>query len=456
MLLILILLLYLIYFFNINRYEGFILNTVDNSVYINDNIDNINPMINDTEGTEGTESTTDTIGTTDTNISNIKKTHIITSNTMVKTIDYMKKTNTIPKYILRVNTDDFKFLIDPYINKYILNNKVSNTNIYSDGIFVCLSPTRFGIEKCIWDFSNKVIAYIYMSDYLFIQALIKAYRQDITKIRLRKIKLEDLKMTDKQFDYLFTYVVIGSEYMKKLKYSKYFISGLKDIDIYRLNVFYPVLKENFNSIRYYFNKDDNNNSYDMYLSNDKSLIPIMNYDILENIENFITRLEMPKDYLESIDESYNTNNLSSGNYGCYGNNKIVNKFECDSYYTKEGNPKDYYSIWDKKCSTNEECPYYKKNSKYENNRGGCINGNCEFPVGVKRIGFTKYNDEEYNRPLCYNCQDTTDLNCCANIKDFQDKNGVGINSDYVFENDTDERKLNNLNTIISLLDYRSI
>ena len=71
-------------------------------------------------------------------------------------------------------------------------------------------------------FSNKVIAYIYMSDYLFIQALIKAYRQDITKIRLRKIKIDDLKMIDKQFDYLFTYVVIGSEYMKTLKYSKYF------------------------------------------------------------------------------------------------------------------------------------------------------------------------------------------------------------------------------------------
>jgi hypothetical protein len=31
-----------------------------------------------------------------------------------------------------------------------------------------------------------------------------------------------------------------------------------------------------------------------------------------------------------------------------------------------------------------------------------------------------------------------------------------INNDYVFENDTEDRKKNNLNTIISLLDYRSI
>ena len=423
------------------------------TVYITDNIDNLNDS--------------DIISNSSVASTAKNATFAISSDIMVKSIDYMKRNNKISRYILGVSTDDYKLLIDPYINKYILNNKLSNTEVFKDGIFVCLSPTWFGIEQCIWDFANKVVAYVYMSDYLFIQALIKAYRQDIKSIRLRKIKLDDLKRTDKQFDYLITYVVIGSEYMAILKYSKYFISGLKDMDISRIKAFYPVIKANYESVRFYFNKDTDNTdntedtrdtTYDLYLSKDKMLLPIMNYDIVNNIENFITRLEMPKDYLEVIDESYggNTEFGSSGSYGCYGNNKIVNKFECDSYYTKEGNPKDYYSIWDKKCATNEECPYYKKNTRYENSRGGCINGNCEFPVGVKKIGFTKYNDEEYNRPHCYNCQDTTDLNCCANIKEFQDKNGIGINNDYVFENDTEDRKLNNLNTIISLLDYRSI
>jgi hypothetical protein len=420
--------------------------SLNKTVYISDNIDNLNDknIISNTtnEATASTEK---------------NATFAISSDIMVKSIDYMKRNNKITRYILGVSTDNYKLLIDPYINKYILNNKLSNTNIYKDGIFICMSPTRYGIEQCIWDFTNKVVAYVYMSDYIFIQAVIKAYRQNIKNIRLRKIKLEDLNSTNKQFDYLFTYVVIGSEYMEKLKYSKYYIIGLKDMDISRIKAFYPVIKANYESVRFYFNKDTEDTTYDLYLNNDKMLLPIMNYDIVDNIENFITRLEMPKDYLEAIDESYEGSNSSnSGNYGCYGNNKIVNKFECDSYYTKEGNPKDYYSIWDKKCATNEECPYYKKNTRYENSRGGCINGNCEFPVGVKKIGYTKYNDEEYNRALCYNCQDTTDLSCCANIKDFQDKNGVGINNDYVFENDTDDRKNNNLNTIISLLDYRSI
>ena len=431
--------------------------SLNKTVYISDNIDNLNDknIISNTtnEATASTEK---------------NATFAISSDIMVKSIDYMKRNNNITRYILGVSTDNYKLLIDPYINKYILNNKLSNTNIYKDGIFICMSPTRYGIEQCIWDFTNKVVAYVYMSDYIFIQAVIKAYRQNIKNIRLRKIKLEDLNSTNKQFDYLFTYIVIGSEYMEKLKYSKYYIIGLKDMDISRIKAFYPVIKANYESVRFYFNKDTEDTTYDLYLNNDKMLLPIMNYDIVDNIENFITRLEMPKDYLEAIDESYggNTQFGNSGNYGCYGNNKIVNKFECDSYYTKEGNPKSYYSIWDKKCATNEECPYYKKNTKYENGRGGCINGNCEFPVGVKKIGFTKYNDDEYNRPLCYNCPDTTDLNCCANIKDYPvmaqaaapaaADDTDNINNDYVFENDTEDRKKNNLNTIISLLDYRSI
>jgi hypothetical protein len=416
--------IYLIYISYIESHEEKF--TVNKTVYISDNIDNLNDrnIISNATNTE-------TVGT-EKNV-----TFAISSDVMVKSIDYMKRNNKITRYILGVSTDDYKLLIDPYINKYILNNKLSNTNIYKDGIFICMSPTRFGIEQCIWDFTNKVVAYVYMSDYIFIQALIKGYRQNIKNIRLRKIKLEDLNSTNKQFDYLFTYV---------------------DMDISRIKAFYPVIKANYESVRFYFNKDTEDTTYDLYLNNDKMLLPIMNYDIVDNIENFITRLEMPKDYLEAIDESYEGSSSSgnSGNYGCYGNNKIVNKFECDSYYTKEGNPKDYYSIWDKKCATNEECPYYKKNTRYENSRGGCIKGNCEFPVGVKKIGYTKYNDEEYNRALCYNCQDTTDLNCCANIKEIQDKNGVGINNDYVFENDTEDRNKNNLNTIISLLDYRSI
>ena len=397
------------------------------------------------------------------NILNIDKKNLfpIVHSDLVSTIDYMKKYGKISN-IPKINTTKYKFLIDPYISKYILNNNVKVSDVYNQGIFVCLSHTRLGVEKCIWDFSGKTIGYIYMSDYLFIQAIVKAYRQDITKIKLRKIKVGDLKFIEKQFDYLFTYVVIGSEYMKTLKYSRYYINGLKDFDIYRLKLFYPVIEYNYNRIRYYFNKDDDDKNYDIFLSNDLALIPTMKYDIIQNvqtIENFITRLELPKDYLLQTERNYDNvkntmNPLNKDIYACFGNNNIINKFECDSYYTKEGNEKKYYSIWDKKCSSNNECPYYKSNKKYNNNRGGCVNGYCELPIGVKRIGFTKYSDIEYNKPFCYECPDTTDLECCAQIAN---KNkSIKNNNDYAFENDTDDRKKNNLNILISVLDYRNI
>ncbi len=436
-----IIILYLLYLLRY-KYEYF-LNSDDNYTYINDNILNISE----------------------------KNKQEITSTKLVNIINYIKENNELPKEIISARTDKFKLLIDPYISKYIFNNGIiiKSNAVYKEGIFVCLSHLRIGAEKCIWDFNGNTIAYIYMSDYLFIQAIIKAYRQDIKRIRLQKIKLEDLKLVEKQFDYLFTYAVIDSEYMNTLKYSRYYINGLKDFDYYRLKLFYPVIEYNYNTIRYYFNKNDDNTMYNIFLSNDKVLIPIMRYDIIQNInnsniiENFITRLELPKDYLEYGDRNYDNEReginsiLTKGVYACYGNNNIKNKFECDSYYTKEGKEKNYYSIWDKKCSTNDECPYYKANTKYSNNRGGCINGYCELPVGVKRIGFTKYSDIEYNQPFCYECTDTTDLNCCAkiaNIKEFTKNNNY--KNDYVFENDTDDRRKNNLNTIISLLDYRNL
>jgi hypothetical protein len=417
----------------------------------------------------------------------------ISSSILADVIDDIKKTNKLSKELSgiagsggagavgggggvlevaetkNIKEQDISLIIDPYINSYVLRNDYK-TEDYKEGIFVCLSPIKLGAEKCIWDFANKVIGYIYMSDYLFIQAMIKAYRQSVPEnnIVLRRIRQEDLKNIDKQFDYLFTYVVLDSKYMNYLKYSKYYISGLIDVDIYRIKAFYPFITENYNNVRQYFNKNDSDKTYDIFLSNQTSLIPTMKYTIIRNvfsgatisdtnIENFITRLDMPEDYLEGVEKEYDSKANNAGKYGCYGNSKITNKFECDSLYTYDGNIKSYYSLWDKKCSIDEECPYYKANKKYPNTRGGCINGSCEFPVGVKRLGFKKYSDDKLNSPLCYECSDTTDYNCCAKLRGDGDGNdGNDKNSDYVFENDFNDRKKYKLNTIISLLDYRGL
>ena len=376
---------------------------------------------------------------------NVATSLLVSTNSMADLIDNIKLTNKINGNIIGINKQ-LTVIIDPYINYYVLNNKVESEK-YKPGIFVCLSTIRLGISKCIWDMRKKALAYVSMTDYLFIQAFLKAYRQDISKITLIKLSTDDLKSGSVKFDYLFTYVVIDSNYMSFLKEQKYFINGFDDVDIHRIKPFYPFINEYYGNIRELFNKNPNDRKYDVYLSNKQTLIPAMSLDIVKSVENFITRLKMPDDYLEAVDKNYDKAN-NVGNYGCYGNDKVTNKFECDSLYKYDGSNKDYYSKWDKKCSQNEECPYYKANKNYPNDRGGCNDGFCELPVGVKRVGFKKYIDTDVNRPLCYNCSDTTSYDCCANI---EDNNG---NTDYVFENDFSDRNKNELNTIISLLNYR--
>ena len=384
---------------------------------------------------------------------------IIESKYLATVIDNIKKKNILDKNTIGINAipnnANIQLLVDPYINYYILNNKATPSN-YKEGIFVCISNNILREEDCIWALYNKVVAYIYMSDYLFIQALIKGYNLDANNIYLKRIKIEELKNTNKMFDYLFTYIVLDSEYMHFMCNQRYYINGLKDVDINRIKAYYPFIKENYNTVKYYYSKSkennnaineeniNNKNNNDIYISSVNSLLPIMSYNIISSVENFITRLDMPSDYFDTVKEFYDESN-KGGHYGCYGNNNIMNKFECDSYYNIDGTPKKYYSLWDKKCSEDTECPYYKSNKNYPNNRGGCINnGFCEFPVGVKRLGFKKYIDTNLNKPLCYNCSST-------------DENGGNQNKvDYVFENDFKEREKYKLNTIISLLDYRDL
>ena len=385
---------------------------------------------------------------------------IVNSKFLGRIIDNIKKTNLLNKNTIGINeipsNANIQLLVDPYINYYVLNNKAETSN-YKEGIFVCISNNVMREEDCVWKLEGKVVAYLYMSDYLFLQALIKGYNLDSNNIYFKRIKLDDLKNPEKIFDYLFTYMVLGSEYLNYICNQRYYVNGMKDVDINRIKAYYPFINENYNTVKYYYNKineakdaNDEKKTNDIYLSTVNSLLPIMRYNIVSSVENFITRLEMPADYLEAVKESYyktdkntmgGSGSGSSGFYGCYGNSEVNNKFECDSYYNIDGTPKTYYSLWDKKCVANDECPYYKSNSNYLNNRGGCINnGFCEFPVGVKRLGFTKYTDTDLNKPLCYNCED----------KEIPKK------PDYVFENDFNDRVKYNLNTIISLLDYRGL
>jgi len=45
------------------------------------------------------------------------------------------------------------------------------------------------------------------------------------------------------------------------------------------------------------------------------------------------------------------------------------------------------NVWSYPCTRNVECKYYKANENYKNTAGGCNNGYCEIPLGIKSKGY---------------------------------------------------------------------
>jgi hypothetical protein len=136
------------------------------------------------------------------------------------------------------------------------------------------------------------------------------------------------------------------------------------------------------------------------------------------------------------------------NHRCYGlvngvSKELVeyndNPIFCKSFHPEVGQN----GIWDAPCQVNSDCPFYQANKNYPNEFGKCdkISGQCEMPLGVVPIGFTKYGRIE---PDCYNCDNTNNDNkCCGKQAEKIAKGEVKYDTpDYVFKGDEIARKKN--------------
>jgi hypothetical protein len=118
-------------------------------------------------------------------------------------------------------------------------------------------------------------------------------------------------------------------------------------------------------------------------------------------------------------------------YHCVGDDQD-NKFDCESKTDTNGARKQE-GVWDMPCTQSSDCPFYKSNKNYPNERGGCINGICEMPVGIDGIGYHYYNHKE--NAYCGNCKKQGEYNCCEEQK----TDSKLKTPDYLFINDLDER-----------------
>ena len=116
-------------------------------------------------------------------------------------------------------------------------------------------------------------------------------------------------------------------------------------------------------------------------------------------------------------------------YKCFDTDGF-NESTCKSYSFMRG----VKGTWDKPCTKDAECPFFKSNKNYPNTRGGCKNGFCELPTNMKRLGY-RYFDENL-KPFCHNCNRDNCLGedcftCCE-----EQKNNSNLRSpDYMFDND---------------------
>lgn len=134
--------------------------------------------------------------------------------------------------------------------------------------------------------------------------------------------------------------------------------------------------------------------------------------------------------------SYTSTQFEPG-YRCYDHPEIQSKGLCDSLYNHRGEPKVKKTYWDKACEKNTDCPFYQKNKNYANYRGGCIDGMCEMPIGVKQVSYRKYDPD--SKPLCHGCINPLNAACCEDQKN-KAKYPHLKSPDYAFELDFFERQ----------------
>ena len=172
-------------------------------------------------------------------------------------------------------------------------------------------------------------------------------------------------------------------------------------------------------------------------------------EIINN--NFTNSSKINKDpsAIVKLSKDHQENYKINNQYACFSTNNDLLQYysreKCESQYNEYGKKKDA-GIYDKPCKKNEECPFYKENQNYSNDFGGCqIDGYCELPINMERIGYKYFKNQSSKLPLCYNCNSNkfnsiTEINSCCEEQFNKNKYPFLKSPDYSFENDILIRK----------------
>lgn len=116
---------------------------------------------------------------------------------------------------------------------------------------------------------------------------------------------------------------------------------------------------------------------------------------------------------EDVSRRHHADDQFDNRYKCVGDPLNLNRGLCESDYDEMGEKKQRKTVWDRPCQTNDECPFYQANKNYLNYRGGCNDGYCELPIGMKSISYRKYDPTQ--KPWCHGCPKANPT-CCDDQK----------------------------------------
>lgn len=243
------------------------------------------------------------------------------------------------------------------------------TNNHKYFFYVSKSPKTY----CAHNIHNRVVGYISDIDKTFIDSISKAYRIKPQKL----IKLNPKIPLFDKVDFGIVSVSKPSNIYDVINNFDLFIYSFDLIDIDRIKLFMKNISIVEKNIKTFW-------------PNNKKVEDSNKLLYINNIEHFITRLKRDPE-------------IEDNKYHCYNDKTNLNKQLCNMKYDLNGNLKEIETIWDKPCDNDIECPFYAKNKQYQIDRGKCINGYCELPIGVKRLSYRKYDDNEpVNKPFCHN------------------------------------------------------
>lgn len=327
---------------------------------------------------------------------------------------------------------------DLYLSK--ANNGQRQTPVASVvGYYVVLGiPAHMFAQECAFNWYDKTIGYIDWCDMYLIRSIMKGYRIPDSAVNVVQAPMQEWAslidyMVNNKVDMIVAYVVPNSAFHRLLMMQQLSIVGWSKLDIDRVKVFHPYVTPQEVDVKSVLVKGETTSL--MVMDREKYgplLAMTMNAYPIITIESFVTRLDISP-------------TAQDPSYRCYGEITIEHKAMCESPFDSNGEAKVKRTIWDRPCVQDSDCPFYRANTNYKNNRGGCLSGGvCEMPVGVLRTAFRQYDAKGTNgrySPFCYQCSDPSDKQCCAKQ----------TSPDYAFANDYNDRKNANLPTFVSAI-----